>query len=202
MKRKLFGVIVLLLALYCPVYGQSFGIIITVPESNWFYLKSDDREIGRFGFLGFALEYRQKYFEEKYISAKAGVIMDFFLPFVGAYDPQPITPDYSGEYKGTSGWFLMIEDQYEKNGIINLGYGLQYNGIRYVKRVWENGEEIDEKGYKIDTSNFGLCCTARSDFNNGFTMGLQYLYNLVPIADVPVRYSHLLFFDIGGEILF
>jgi hypothetical protein len=193
---------VLFMALSFPMYGQSFGIVITVPESNWFYLKADDREFNRFGFLGLALEYRQKYFEEKYISVKVGVIMDFFLPVAVAYD-RFILPDYSGEDYGTIGWFVIIEDQIEKNGIINLGYGLQYNSIFYRKTVWENGEIVEEKGYRTETGNFGLCGTGRSDFNNGFTIGMQYLLNVFSIADIPnIRYSHLLFFDIGGEISF
>jgi hypothetical protein len=193
---------VLLMALSFPMHGQSFCIVITVPESNWFYLKTDNREFNRFGFLGLALEYRYKYFEEKHISFKAGVIIDFFLPVIGAHD-RFIPPDYTGEDFGTAGWFVIIEDQIEKNGIINTGYGIHYNHVFYRKTAWDNGKVIEDKSYKIETVNFGLCGTARSDFNNGFTIGLQYLMNVFSIADIPeIRYSHLLFFDIGGEISF
>jgi len=188
------------LMLIIQVQAQDISLVITVPEGNFFYYKDTSIEYKKFGFLGIALEYRQKYMDNNYFSCKLGAVLDFILPIPAAFDPVWAFVEYTGERTNSLGWFLILENQNKFDGIARLGYGLQFSSIHYIKEKWENGNVIKDESYYFTSNNFGLSTSIQSDFSNGFIMGLQYLPNLISLDKS--NYSHLIIFDLGGEIVF
>ena len=181
------------------LHDQVMGIVLTVPEADFFQINQNSRQTGSSGFLGIALEYRLQYGENSFIAVKIGVLTDFFLPVPAAYDPPFTVPGYSGTIKAAGGWFFRIENQNELNGIIKVGYGIQMSGLVIITNVFVNGTLLEEKSVSLKASGLGPSLSLASDFDNGFYMSIQYLPNFIFFPWNQAQYSHLAFFDLGWE---
>lgn len=106
------GLLFILLTLPLGAFGQELklGLSLTVPEGNWFVYDTDEGYHSRFGFLGLAAEFRYYYLRDAYLALHVGTVLDFFLPFIGAYDsPQALIPDYSGRNELSWGLFSRLK---------------------------------------------------------------------------------------------
>jgi hypothetical protein len=198
---KKYILLLVLINLSIILFAQNNGINVTIPEGNFFY-HNHNKPNKQFGFLGFNIEIRIGITEETSICVKTGIITDFFLPIIGAFDPvYALKPDYSGSVNFYNTFFFAVNYQYNFPDIIYLNSGIHFSYSIFENKTWENGKISENNSYKQKYIGLGPFLGINSDFNNLLLLGFQYLPQIIQLNRKPT-YTHTAFFDIGMNFTF
>ena len=184
------------------IYGKgTWDLRLTIPYINHFMLKPNgERDISKVGFLGAAIGFDYYHQNTQYLSALAGGVIDFFLPF-----PVHIDYDYGEEIvekEFCSSTFISLTNNHRFK-FISLGYGLSYSHNSWTL-TYNTGYSFETNPYvakKYIDNTLGVMFTSYWLTKKSFSLGVIYRPNFIRLNTTPTfKYEHLISIDLAWRI--
>ena len=186
------------------IYGKgTLDLRLSLPYINHFLLNPDGENISRAGFLGAAIGLDYYHRNSQYLSALAGGVLDFFLPF-----PVHIDYDYGEEIvkkEFCSSSFISLTNNHRFK-FFSIGYGLSYAHNSWVLTYNTGYSFVENNSYvaqKYTDNTLGLMFSSYWFINKSkfLNLGVIYRPSFYRLNTSPsFKYEHLLSIDFVWRI--